>query len=311
MGVALRRILILALTVSLPLLAFLPLKPAQNPSLWIKINDAGHFPLMALFSLLVFQVLGRGVSPGRRYVWAAAIGCGTVLLIELVQPMVSRQRSLGDLVTGLLGVTVSLTGVALWHRRTAVLARVAHAFATATIAVVLLTPIWAELSAATWRRNHFPLLADFEDKVERHLWHARGYSRDGRTTVALSAEYASSGAQSLKVSMAAGSWAGAGYWAGLTSWEGYGELRVDLYNPGDPYLLRMRVRDAGSLSGADGGFAHNVDLPSGWTTVRVDIREMRGKTRKLDPDRIDTLAFQTGRDQPARTLYIDNVRLSR
>jgi VanZ family protein len=310
MRVAPRRILILALTVSLPLLAFVPLKPAHNPSLWIRINDAGHFPLMALFSLLVFQVLGRGLSPGRRYAWAAVISSGTVLLIELIQPMVSRQRSLGDMVTGLLGVTISLSGVALWHRRAAIVARVGHAFVTAVIATVLLTPVWAELSAATWRRTHFPLLADFEDKVERHLWHARGYSNDGRTKIALSADYASSGRQSLKVSMAPGSWAGAGYWAGLTSWEGYAELTVDLFNPGQPYTLGMRVRDA-SPPGADGGFVKKIDLPSGWTTVRVDIREMRGKARKLDASRIDTLIFYTGRDQPGRTLYIDNVRLSR
>ena len=83
-----------------------------------------------------------------------------------------------------------------------------------------------------------------------------------------------------------------------------------MFNPGPPFVLRVRVKDTGPYDWRT-GFNDEVYVEPGANEFRIALEEIRvgPVLGSLDPTRIRKLALYNGRDQPARTYFIDNVRL--
>lgn len=298
------------------LLLVLPLAPIRAGELGGLVFNAGHFPLFATITVLVFHAIPpRWGGNGLRWITTALVGIGLTLLVELIQPLVSRSLSFADLLTGLLGIGAGLGGIAIWERFGS-RARLGYALLCAGVCVVLLLPAWREWEAMMWRAGQLPLLADFEQDVELRLWEAQGGRADGLSSIAFSTERASSGRRSLQVHAAEGDWAGTRYDAGRQDWSGYDELALDIYNPGEPFRISLRVDD--DLETDKVWFVRRTILPGGWSELRVPMDQIRVGTypqkeprREVDLSRIWRLMLSTGKNQPGRVFFVDHVRLIR
>jgi len=309
-----RRTIPLLLGVSL--LLVLPLVPMRAGYLGGLLFNAGHFPLFVTITVLVFQAIpSRWGGEVLRWVTTALIGIGLTLLIELIQPLVSRNLSFEDFLTGLLGIGAGLGGIAVWQRF-GTRARLGYALLCAAVCLVLLLPAWREWKAIMWRAERLPLLADFEEDIELRLWEAQGGRANGPSSIALSAEQVSSGHRSLRVNAAEGNWAGTRYNAGEQNWSDYDELVFDIYNPGEPFRFSIRIDDV--LEQDKVWFVRKTTLPRGWSELRVPMEQIRIGTypqkeprREVDLGRIWRLMLSTGKNQPGRVFFVDHVRLIR
>ena len=132
------------LVLGISLLLVLPLVPIRAGYLGSLLFNAGHFPLFVTITVLVFQAIPtRWGGEGLRWITTALTGIGLTLLIELIQPLFSRDLSFEDFLTGLLGIGAGLGGIAVWQRF-GTRARLGYALLCAAVCLVLLLPAWRE-----------------------------------------------------------------------------------------------------------------------------------------------------------------------
>jgi hypothetical protein len=233
-----------------------------------------------------------------------------VILIEVVQPLFNRTTSLEDAVTGMLGVALALGGIYLWKRQPPLFLRIAYAGLTVLLLVWVFRPAWNQARIVVWSSQHFPVLGDFEERVELRLWRAKSDLEGEPTSVSLSDKYVTSGQRSLEVRTGWGSWSGVHYTAPPSDWRAFRDLRLDVYNPGRAFPLRLRLEDdAGESSEAD--FVRRFDMQPGWNELRVPIANNReaDQPREIDLSAITRLSIYTGEHEPARVFFVDHVRL--
>ncbi|MBI5832738.1 MAG: hypothetical protein HZB16_10580, partial [Armatimonadetes bacterium] len=121
------------------------------------------------------------------------------------------------------------------------------------------------------------------------------------------AENASDGKWSMRVDK---DWAS---WEGAQDWTGYDFLDADVFNPNDaPQEVGVEVRDA-LTDGYWTRVNYNSVAPPGRSTLRMPtdiyVGEKSRPGRPLDKARVTRLVYIVG--QPARGLFIDNIRLTR
>ncbi len=297
---------------ALVLLAFplLPLGSNRDSPLMRAIFDAGHFPLLGVFTAVCFVLLAVGRFARFRLGAAVLLGLLAALAVELVQPWIGRTSSVRDFLIGLLGVFTTATAVWVW-RRPGIGLRLFHVVVVAVLAMMVLQPTWHEFQAARWRRQHFPLLADFEDPVELRLWSPRGNSLSVPSTMTSSADRSSFGEGSLKIQTARGQYGGALYTAGRQDWEDFGSLVFDLYNPGKPFSLLLRIDDSGDCTQRESRFNRDFTVESGWSSFRVAVSDIREgpKHRELNMSEIARVILVARRSSTPRIFYLDHVRL--
>jgi hypothetical protein len=293
----------------LPLLALVPVKTEQYAALWLAVSNAGHLPLFGLFATGIFFALPHRLArqPGR-YVTTVAISTLTAVCIEAVQSLFNRTPSLEDAMTGVLGITLALGGIAVWTHQTARVLRIAYAGLIILILFWLFTPAWHETRVLVWSTQHFPVLGDFEDRIELQLWRAKSDLHGQLTSVARSEQYVTSGRHSLEVRTGWGSWSGVRYTIPPQDWRKFRELHLDVYNPGRDFHLRLRLEDAESQNG-QARFMKRFDMQPGWNQLRVPLSDFREAAQALDLGAVTQLILYVGEHEPARVFYVDHVRL--
>jgi hypothetical protein len=293
------------------LLLGLTLVPFRVPNapVWAAVLDAGHFALFGVVYLLLF--VGLPVSdPGSwRHHWRLTLVCCVLAVsVEVIQPLVGRQGSLGDLVSGALGIVSALSGIRIWRARFGPGWRIGHAVLSLGAFGLLLLPAWAEWNAVNWRAQHFPLLADFESAAERLLWTA-----GSDTTLVHSTMHVSQGQQSLEVRSPAGKRGRMVYDAGMERWDLHENLRFSVYNPGEPFDLRLLILDDSRRADVAGRFTGRYSIENGWNELRVSIDAVRDAPREgtLDLRAIWHCVFVFGGPRlPEQHFFLDGVRLT-
>jgi len=147
------------------LLFFVPLPEDFKRHRWLSIpSDLVHVPLLGL---LAWTLQARGLLRGRP-VAAAVVTVLVGLAIELVQSVTGRQMSLVDLALDASGAGL----VVCWARRRAWSVAALTAALALCLAVPLwhLWPEWRLIAAERLAVRRFPLLADFESRVEAGNW---------------------------------------------------------------------------------------------------------------------------------------------
>jgi len=293
------------------LLLLVPTGPLLHEGMWTALGNAAHLPLMAAFTALVFFARARAGDAGRSgYPRAALLGAGATLVLEAIQPLFGRTASVVDAVTGLSGVAAALGGIHAWRAGTP-RHRLAHGVATLVVCVVVLSPAWLEWTALRWRADRFPLLGAFEDEIELRLWRHRSPEGKWPTTLRLSSEHVSEGRRSLAVRTGDGAWPGVIYNAGGADWTGFERLLWDLYNPGEPFRLRVRIDDRARPS-YETGYFDRIAIGTGWNRCELPTARIRRTVGAgaFDLGRVWRLALYTDGDEH-RAFFIDNVRLAR
>ncbi|MEW6307068.1 MAG: carbohydrate binding domain-containing protein [Verrucomicrobiota bacterium] len=275
---------------------------------WERLLDAGHLPFFAVLAGLFFFLARAVVQSATRAAWLALAASVTIAAgIELIQPLAGRSASLTDFLNGVAGALLFGVGVAV-HAQGGGRARLLVYLALCVIVTVaVFRPPWLEFKGILWRRANFPVLGDFETAPELRLWVGQGGTDTSQTRLSLSTNAVTRGTFGLRIDAAQGDWGGVTYSAGEMDWSSYSVLRFDLFNPGTAFRLGVRVSDDGDCSAIGKRFDRELEVPSGWTHVRITSEDIKHgpKNRLLNLRSIRRLTLFGGQNQPARTFYLD------
>ncbi len=302
----------LTAAIALVALAWIPFDPGDNP-LWNMLFDFGHFPALAVLTWLIYSGLRRAVPDARRRaIQSGLIAAGVAVAVELIQPFVGRTASFRDGWTGLLGVLVAVSAIAVWRPgATARSWRAAQLTASVLLGALCFWLPFVDWQSAQWRYTHLPLIADFEHRFEEGLWEPYGGTRDTPTLIERSTELAASGEYALRVTTGSGSWAqGVTYDAGGLSWDTFDVLTLSVYNTGPSVTLIVMVLDDLVPGGTRSPFVRKPVLDPGWNTLQFSIDDVRqgNGSEPLDLTDVRQLFLGTPEAAPPGVFFVDDVR---
>lgn len=290
---------------------FVPIRFTINAEFWERLMDAVHVPFFAAFTGFLFAVNPtRSPSEQRRIVMAAVLAAAFAGAVEVIQPLTGRNESFIDFRNGLLGILCATAWLEARrrHSRAALLGVVIFALVVCAFA---LRDAAAEGSGIAWRQAHFPLLGDFENDAELRLWIASGDDRIGRSArLQRTSDHATRGSHSLQISTTTASWPGVRFLAADQDWSDRAALAFDVFNPGEPFTLSIRIDDARSKN-HDDRYNSALTVASGWNHFRLPLSGVATAphARRLDLHAIRRVLFFLEDASTPRRFDLDNVRL--
>lgn len=276
------------------------------------LKNAWNFGHIIFFALLLIVVQWFMPLPYWRHwlsVTFAALFIGGAL--EIAQHFVGRHASWGDVFNNLAGVWLGLFwgqhGGGAYYRKWIRWGRFVSLLLIGPALWWVVESAWAEWSL----RRAFPHLNNFEKHHELQQLTAN----PERVNAQVTNEIASQGAQSLRLELAAGKYAGLRLRVCYGDWGKYERLVMDLFNPdAEPLPLMLRISDVlhdrGNNSYND-RFNRPLLLQPGWNQVQVAMNDIKnGATqRRLQLDKLCNLGIFASDLQQTRRFYLDNIRL--
>ena len=275
-------------------------------SLW----SFGHLIFFFLLTALLLRK-NSGVSQ-RGFAFQCIVTlCLTVVVgvgVEFIQAGLSREISVHDVWLDIVG---SLMGLYCFsHLRQEVGRLVSSA-----IAIFLLLVVIVELMIVVdyWQDEkrmaaQFPLLADFEKKIELTRW-------SGNAKIYKSSSHISSGEFSLAIDTTLDQFSGVGMRYFVTDWRDYSDLVLDVFS-GQSFdvSLTLKIYD-GQHRKSDQLYADRFNksflLMPGWNTIVVSLKELESapNNRTMDLSNIVGLHFFVTEQEKSYRFYLDNLRL--
>lgn len=304
--------LILACLLVIGALFFIPFRPDLQGELWRRILDAGHLPVFFAISMLLHRLCrGLPLYSSGQLICAVVAAFVLAVITEVTQPLAGRSADTMDFLADLSGITGYLLWCLLNSPRARPLAQLGCMLGIyALIGLTIWPPIEVAL-AQRHRASEFPVLGGFEDRWDLHHWRGHGGSEQSPSTVALSSDYAADGRQSLRVNVGAGYWSGVRMHVPAQDWQGYRRLSFHVFNPGEAFILNIRVDDGGEVEAFGTRFDDNRDIAPGWNLIHIATADIAagGSVRRLDMADIRRLVLFTGANAPERVFYLDAVKL--
>lgn len=307
----------IAFLVLLLLLLFLPLSLGENESFWRALANALHFPLFLALTLVLLYSLHRTNGQNLPY-WRAFFA--SVLFnasVEMLQPLAGRSSSATDLVNGICGTLVALSGVWLWSGRRSEdartrqqqILRIFHAAGSLALFAVILQPTIDELHISLWRTACFPNFGDFEHDIDIRLWQS---NPKGAVVLQKTETPAASSGRSLQVRAKKRGWAGVSYRAEGADWQSYRRLKFDVFNPEKDLTLHLRIDDDGNCAEYENRFNRALPLMQGWNSVSISLADIIAAgpaVRRFNLASVQRLYFFVKSVSAKEVFYLDNVGL--
>ncbi|WP_373054562.1 VanZ family protein [Thioalkalivibrio sp.] len=268
-----------------------------------EVHALGH---VAFFGLLAMVLMALPLLRRQRFAFRAVLVLLIVLAagiaVEVVQGFFGRTASMRDLALNLAG---AMAGVSLFARA-GVQRHVLVGLAGALLVAMLASPA-LDLADRAVARAQFPILAEFDTRLEHRRW------SNGQPSEAI----ARAGSRSLRIDLAPGSWPSFGthMQRSFGDWSGYGYLELSLFNPDDkPLRVGLSIRDREHFRAGRSyrnRYATRLELGWGWNDVRIPVAEIRDgpEERRLDLDQIAELAIFARDLEGPRVVFLDRVRL--
>jgi VanZ family protein len=299
-----RRLLVLLtllLVGSLLLFAQLPIPPTQAGR---TIENAGHVPLFLMVTLSVLFVLRERThfAGWRLYALAGLAGIGAGFLSEVIQRPLRRDASWEDVLADAVGAICGLAVYALFDRRSGLQRwhRIVAVMVAITCVAIYIAPIVTMTRAYLHRNGQFPVLANFQSRMEMFWTRNIGVRRD-----------IVNGA--LEVHFVIDETPGVSFYEPVQDWSAYEILVVDVENADDqPLNLGVRVHDLGHNWTFNDRYNRTFPLAGRERrTLRMSLDDIRHgpKNRLMDMTRIsDITLFRDGKTG-SRELRIHAMRL--
>ena len=273
--------------------------------------NLGHIVLFALLTyfLLEFWPWLQQQIQGRQLLFTFFITFILGVGIELTQAVLgSGTPDLGDVLRDFLGYTV-LIGFNSKIRIKSGLRLILR-----TVLIILLVgelvPAGLFAMDECRARTQFPVLSDFESRLELSRWEGDAHRHLSRT-------YFRHGHKSLEIKLTTELYSGVSLVYLPSDWSGYKTLHFDIYNP-DNQLLTMtcRIHDAQHVKNGQhysDRFNKRFSLKTGWNEITMDLREVQStpEGRTMDMKQIKNFAIFATRLQAERLIYLDYVFLSK
>jgi hypothetical protein len=301
------RVLLLAVILLGMLFFFIDMKHESGSAVY-QLYGFAHLA----FFMLMASVLGRIPSLAvRPFLFQFIVIMSAVLfaggIIELVQPYFGRTASWRDLGIDLLGALLGILFLApargSLRRRHLACGQIA-VVAVAVMAVYgPVVTLWDMRDAS----RHFPVLGDFEIRLERGRWSSgeidKGLARHGE--------------RSLRVSLGTQKYAGTTLKRSFGDWRGYSTFAFSIYNP-DPHPLPITVSIRDEEHFRRGGAYHDrfnrvFTIEQGWNDVSIPIADIENvpSGRKQELNHLSEVVIFTVDPPAPRVMYLDYVHLKK
>lgn len=188
---------------------------------------------VAVFALAAYLLSGVRLLQDLPFVARALAVLVLIVLvsvvIESIQPYFGRSASVRDFAQNLVGASVGIALAAPAGSQRALLGGIAGVLVVLALAMPLVG-LWDRVAA----RTQFVVLADFETRLEHRRWSSG--TRVGTV--------ARSGADSLRIELSPGRYAGTTLRRSFGDWRGYHYLEMSLVNTGaKPLTFSFSIRD--------------------------------------------------------------------
>lgn len=304
---AMRRLLAVSLILLGLCLLLLPGVERPHDRLADYLHDLLHAVLFAAIALLM-----AAIAPRRRgrLASAAAIVVACLVLasaMELLQPLLGRDRQLGDVLLGGAGSLIAVCWLEAGRRASRPATRVFLALAGTLILLAVLLPAWLIVGDRQDAREDFPVLASFESPAELGRWSAN------RCTVSRAARHATHGSFSLALEVVEdGGYPGVFLVDMPRDWRRFRQLCADLFLEREgPEDVWFRIDDRANPAYPD-RFQQVFRLLPGSNRVcllRKDFGVASGG-RPLDLANVTACGIFFDRGRVGDRLYIDHLVLS-
>jgi hypothetical protein len=266
------------------------------------IENAGHTPLFFLITLGVLFVL-RGhprFSGWRLYAMAGLAGSAAGLLSEVIQRPLRRDASWEDVFADVVGVVLALGAYASLDRRIRSGYRVLGLVVAAACVTTYVAPIVTMTRAYLHRNGQFPVLADFNSRIELYWTMNIGVRREISDDM-------------LKVEFVADGFPGLSFHEPMPDWRPFKSLIIDVENPAkQPLDLGVRVHDLKHNHQFSDRFNRHFPLaPGERRTLRISLEEVRRapRTRLMDMQQISDITLFRGAPTGSRQVWVHGMRL--
>lgn len=269
--------------------------------------NLGHLPLFFVLTLVLdHAVLKR--HPRQLVIWLRLLLPPLVVFAigtELLQSLTDRDPSVGDVLTDCIGIGLAATWLASSRYVTPAWRGLLRTLVIAAGLSLLIQPAWL-LWADFHIKNRFPMLSDFENRIDSSNW-SLGSRSD---------EQARDGSHALKMVLPGKIYAGSTLRHFPQDWSQYQTFHLAVFNPGNDTLpLSLRIHDRQherSEQPYHDRFNYNFDAPAGWTDLALPLSRIASgpRDRKLDLHRISAVRlFYRGLPADGTTIYLDAVYL--
>ncbi len=149
-------------------------------------------------------------------------------------------------------------------------------------------------------------LFDFESEAELEYlnWECHKWFE-------LSNKNTTSGNNSLRVTLPPGSYPGIYFKDIEKNWSGYHFVKMDIFNPSEPFTFHVRIDDKKSGWEYADRFDQNFQIKKGMNCISIPLESVKANItpRALDLAHIERLMLLVPGNDRKRTFYLDNIRL--
>ena len=171
-----------------------------------------------------------------------------------------------------------------------------------------LYPLFVTLVDEQMARRKFPILADFESKLELIRWTSNGH-------ITLDKNIAAHGDYSARIELTTDQYSGASLKSFPGNWNNFERLLFSIYLPDkQPLPITTRIHDKQHEQGQhlySDRFHLKTILQPGWNHIAIEISDVihAPQTREMDVEFITNIHFFTIDLKQPRVIYLDNLRL--
>lgn len=283
-----------------------------NTHFWQSLQNSGHAILFFAVAFVFSSLLTLTRYKTRPYFIATGVFVVCLVfggLVEVIQGFIGREPSWGDMWLDAQGTAagIAVFGVIFTRSFSRIVASV---LAAALLFNSLSLPIrW--LIAEQQRDEHFPVIADFENRWLTMF--VDGRSRAKASVVSTPPAWSNNlSARVLQVKFDKGRWPSVVFFELVPNWSNYDALVFDAYNPHDTAVaLSLRITDENYSHKYSDRFNTQVEITPGHNRIEIpfsQIEQLRSG-RVMDLTKIDELIVFTGKQKSTVTLYLDHFRL--
>jgi VanZ family protein len=272
--------------------------------------NLGHivFYWVAIFVLLKHASFLQQLTQAHQLYWIVGICFVTGVLIESIQFFIGRQAGWQDILRNILG---GLSALAFFRRPKSTntqLFNIKFKVIVTALLFIQLYPLLVTLADEQMARSNFPLLADFENKLELNRWTSNG-------SITLDKKFTDHGLSSARIELTTDPYSGASLNFLPNNWKKFDRILFSIYLPDNsPLLITTRIHDQQHQQGEQlhsDRFQQRYRLQPGWNPIAINLSNviLAPKTRQMDIESIANIHFYTSNLKQSRVIYLDNLRL--
>lgn len=273
--------------------------PASN-LWWREAVNSGHTLLFIFLSFVIYHYIKGtvhvAVNTWLIYLYVLLTGMVLGFAIEILQALVQRGASQGDIYGNFYGIVTGICLIALLELKNRRLQRLHAAFLTFTATGFLLLGLMPLLQLS-WhyieRNNAFPVIADFDES-----WLSSFVHYNDAEIVKNSA----SNNNLHQLWLYQGDYPGISIIEPVPDWSGYRNLRLNIYSMHDhSRKLVLRIHDDSHNQNHSDRFNEELPVRPGLNTFAIPLSSIQQGPveRELDLTHIaGVILFSTGLDEP-------------